>query len=48
LGISDKKGTLNFGADADFIILDEELNVLATFISGTCVFKTEIMEYINV
>ncbi len=48
LGISDKKGTLDFGADADFIILDEGLNVLATFISGTCVFKTQIMEYINV
>ncbi len=48
LGISHKKGTLNFGADADFIILDEELNVLATFISGTCVFKTQFMENINV
>lgn len=39
LGIANKKGSLNFGADADFIILDDQLNVLATFIAGSCVWK---------
>lgn len=34
LGITEFKGTLNFGSDADFIILDNQLNVLATFIGG--------------
>lgn len=34
LGIEKQKGTLSFGADADFIILDEKLNVLSTFIAG--------------
>ena len=41
LGISNKKGTLNFNSDADFIILDDDLNVDATFISGDCVWKNE-------
>lgn len=34
LHMETKKGTLNFGADADFIFLDENLNVLTTFIAG--------------
>lgn len=41
LGIADQKGTLKFGADADFVMLDEELNVLATYIAGECVYKTD-------
>jgi N-acetylglucosamine-6-phosphate deacetylase len=34
LRIEKKKGTLAFGADADFIFLDDQLNVLSTFIAG--------------
>ncbi|KAF2883686.1 hypothetical protein ILUMI_22501 [Ignelater luminosus] len=39
LGISDKKGTLNFGSDADFVLLDDGLNLLSTWIAGECVYK---------
>lgn len=39
LGIEMKKGTLNVGSDADFVILDSDLNVLETFIRGMRVFK---------
>nr|XP_022906307.1 N-acetylglucosamine-6-phosphate deacetylase [Onthophagus taurus]XP_022906308.1 N-acetylglucosamine-6-phosphate deacetylase [Onthophagus taurus]XP_022906309.1 N-acetylglucosamine-6-phosphate deacetylase [Onthophagus taurus] len=39
LGITDKKGTLNFNADADFIILNDDLDVLETWIAGECVYK---------
>ncbi len=38
LGISQSKGTLETGADADFIILSPELDVMATFIAGQCVY----------
>lgn len=34
LRISDRKGTLNFDADADIIILNTDLEVQATFIAG--------------
>ncbi|UJR08992.1 hypothetical protein I4U23_013242 [Adineta vaga] len=34
LHIENQKGTLSFGADADFIFLDNKLNVLSTFIAG--------------
>ncbi|KAK4887816.1 hypothetical protein RN001_004087 [Aquatica leii] len=40
LGISAVKGTLNFGGDADFLFLDEDLNVLSTWIAGECVYTT--------
>lgn len=39
LGISDKKGTLNFDSDADFIVLNDDLVVLATYIAGECVWS---------
>ncbi|OCT61646.1 hypothetical protein XELAEV_18047674mg [Xenopus laevis] len=39
LGIQDHKGTLDFGADADFVLLDDCLNVKATYISGKLVWK---------
>ena len=34
-----QKGTLSYGADADFIFLDEQLNVLSTFIAGEQAWK---------
>jgi N-acetylglucosamine-6-phosphate deacetylase len=39
LGISHKKGTLEFGADADFLILDHSFHVLKTYIAGDCVWE---------
>uniref|UniRef100_A0A0B7A4D6 N-acetylglucosamine-6-phosphate deacetylase n=1 Tax=Arion vulgaris TaxID=1028688 RepID=A0A0B7A4D6_9EUPU len=38
LGIADRKGTLDFGSDADFILLDDNLYVKATYIAGECVY----------
>ncbi|XP_043261782.1 N-acetylglucosamine-6-phosphate deacetylase isoform X2 [Colletes gigas] len=37
LGIENNKGVLNYGADADFVMLDSSLELLSTWISGTCV-----------
>ncbi|XP_025836743.1 N-acetylglucosamine-6-phosphate deacetylase [Agrilus planipennis] len=42
LGISDQKGTLNYGSDADFIFLDDNLNVLSTYIAGECVYEKKL------
>ncbi|XP_011699614.1 PREDICTED: putative N-acetylglucosamine-6-phosphate deacetylase [Wasmannia auropunctata] len=39
LGIDSYKGVLNFGADGDFILLDEKLELLSTWISGECVYE---------
>jgi len=39
LGIEKSKGTLDFGSDADFVLLDSQLNVCATFIAGKLVWK---------
>lgn len=39
LGITSKKGTLDSDTDADFILLDDELNVRATYIAGELVWK---------
>ncbi|XP_053328132.1 N-acetylglucosamine-6-phosphate deacetylase [Spea bombifrons] len=39
LGIQHRKGTLNFGADADFVLLDDRLNVNATYIAGQAVWE---------
>lgn len=41
LGIEGRKGTLNYGSDADFIILNEQLDVLATFVDGRLVYVAE-------
>ncbi|ELR62948.1 Putative N-acetylglucosamine-6-phosphate deacetylase, partial [Bos mutus] len=37
LGLEKRKGTLDFGADADFVVLDDSLHVRATYISGELV-----------
>nr|CAG4649338.1 EOG090X06GX [Scapholeberis mucronata] len=39
LGIQDRKGSLSFGCDADFIILDSELNVQSTWIASQKVYQ---------
>ncbi|XP_061193102.1 N-acetylglucosamine-6-phosphate deacetylase-like isoform X1 [Saccostrea echinata] len=44
LGITDRKGTLDFGTDADFILLDDDLKVLATYIGGECVWSRQELE----
>lgn len=40
LKIEDRKGTLNFGADADFVMLGEDLSIWSTWIAGSCVFRS--------
>ncbi|XP_030649529.1 N-acetylglucosamine-6-phosphate deacetylase [Chanos chanos] len=39
LGLSDRKGTLNYGSDADFVVLDDSLSVRETYIAGQQVWK---------
>ncbi|XP_062915504.1 N-acetylglucosamine-6-phosphate deacetylase isoform X2 [Mobula hypostoma] len=39
LGIEDRKGTLDYGSDADLVLLDEQLNVQATYIAGDLVWE---------
>ncbi|XP_058129812.1 N-acetylglucosamine-6-phosphate deacetylase isoform X1 [Anopheles ziemanni] len=39
VGIEKRKGTLEYGADADFVMLDDELIVKSTWIAGECVFR---------
>jgi N-acetylglucosamine-6-phosphate deacetylase len=34
LGIADRKGTLNYGSDADFVLLTDDLDLRATFVGG--------------
>ena len=41
LGLEPKKGTLSYGADADMVLLDENLHVMATVIAGEIVYKSE-------
>jgi len=39
LGLENKKGKLDKGFDADFVILDKELNVIQTWIAGQQIFR---------
>lgn len=39
LGIASSKGKLDYGADADLVLLDDDLNVKSTFISGEEVWR---------
>ena len=45
LKIQDRKGTLDFGTDADFILLDDNLHVQATFIAGDLVWKKDDFKF---
>lgn len=52
MGLSHVKGTLNFGSDADFLLLSDSgpLRVLNTFIGGECVFTAKeapLLQYIQ-
>lgn len=38
LGIEDTKGTLDFGSDADFIFVSDDLHVQSTWIAGDKVY----------
>ncbi|XP_034490905.1 N-acetylglucosamine-6-phosphate deacetylase [Drosophila innubila] len=40
LGIEEQKGTLDFDSDADFILLDDNLQLLSTWISGVRVHSS--------
>ncbi|XP_004373463.1 N-acetylglucosamine-6-phosphate deacetylase [Trichechus manatus latirostris] len=42
LGLEKHKGSLDFGADADFVVLDDALHVQATYISGERVWQAEV------
>jgi N-acetylglucosamine-6-phosphate deacetylase len=43
-GADDRKGTLEAGKDADFLILDDKLELRQTFVRGMSVYKTNQME----
>ncbi len=38
IGMDHRKGSIAPGKDADLVVLDEELNVTATYVAGNCVF----------
>lgn len=40
-GFSDKKGSIASGKDADFVVIDDEFNVISTFMAGKMVFSKE-------
>lgn len=39
LGIQDRKGLLLFGREADFVVLDHELNLVSTWIASKKVYQ---------
>ena len=39
LRIEDRKGSIDLGKDADFVLLDHRLNVRATVVGGVCVYR---------
>lgn len=42
LGIDNRKGKLDFGFDADFVILNpENIKITSTWIAGECVFECD-------
>ena len=41
LGISDSKGTISEGKDADLVLLNEDKSVHATFVEGALVYNED-------
>lgn len=41
LGVDGRKGSMAFGADADFVLLDDALGVRSTWIAGECVYEVD-------
>ena len=41
VGVSDCKGRLEFGYDADLVVLDKDLHVVGTFLAGRKVWSRE-------
>ena len=39
VGLQDRNGSLLFGRDADFVILDHDLNVISTWIASKKVYQ---------
>lgn len=42
MNLEHRIGTLDFGTDADFILIDENFEVHKTFIAGECVYSLEV------
>jgi len=47
LGVSDKKGELSVGKDADIVIFDEDINVSMTIVKGKVVYEEHLKEVIK-
>jgi len=47
LGIDNKKGSLEVGHDADFLVVDDELNIRACIISGQICWTTGVLKRIK-
>lgn len=45
--ITDRKGTLDFGSDADFILLNDDVRVLKTYIAGGLAFDRTVDEVVD-
>ncbi len=40
LGVEGQKGTLDFGSDADFVMVDrDDMEIESTWIAGECVYR---------
>jgi N-acetylglucosamine-6-phosphate deacetylase len=44
IGLHERKGSIEEGKDADFVVLDKSLAVHATFVKGNCVFQRSEVE----
>ncbi|GMA98288.1 N-acetylglucosamine-6-phosphate deacetylase [Pelosinus sp. IPA-1] len=39
LGVLDRKGSIEVGKDADLVVFDDELNIFATFVGGSLLYR---------